>query len=264
MAMQPRSVIWGLAAVGGLLLAERLWPKRRAPGGAARTATNVVLGAANMAVVGGVQRPLTLALAADVAARRQGLAQALGPAWLRDAAAMLLLDWSNYHWHVATHRVPWLWRLHKVHHVDAAMDASTALRFHLVDMLVTVPLRLVQVRLLGVSPRALTLWEGFFLGSVLFHHADLDLPFDAELAWLVTTPGMHDIHHRADAAALDSNFSAGLSLWDRLHGTFSVTDPDAPIGIIGGGPQGLIAALAMPFVEPQPASGMLASRSEVA
>jgi sterol desaturase/sphingolipid hydroxylase (fatty acid hydroxylase superfamily) len=87
---------------------------------------------------------------------------------------------------------------------------------------------------------------------VLFHHADLDLPFDAELAWLLTTPGMHDIHHRADAAALDSNFSSGLSLWDRLHGTFAGTAPDAPIGLPEPAPQGLMAALAMPFAAPVP------------
>jgi sterol desaturase/sphingolipid hydroxylase (fatty acid hydroxylase superfamily) len=249
MAMQPRSVMLGLAAVGGLLLAERLWPKRRAPAEPARMLTNVTLGAANMAVVGAVQRPLALAVATRVVARRQGLAQALGPVWARDLAAMLLLDWSNYHWHVATHRVPLLWRLHLVHHIDRQMDASTALRFHLVDLLVTVPLRLAQVRLFGVSPRALALWEGFFLGSVLFHHADLELPFDAELSVLLTTPGMHDIHHRADYAALDSNFSAGLSLWDRLHGTFSDHAPAVPIGVPGPVPEdlGLVQMLALPW-----------------
>jgi hypothetical protein len=79
--------------------------------------------------------------------------------------------------------------------------------------------------------------------SVLFHHADIDVPGDAALALLLTTPGMHDIHHRADAASLDSNYSAGISLWDRLHGTFSDTASAAPIGIPGGGPQGFVAAV---------------------
>lgn len=249
MAMQAArgATFWiGVAAVGGLLLAERLWPRRaRTQAEPARTLTNIALGAVNIGVVAGVQRPLAMALATRVAARRLGAAQALGPVWARDLAAMLLLDWSNYHWHVATHRVPMLWRLHRVHHVDGDMDASTALRFHAIDMLLSVPLRLVQVRVLGVSPRALTLWEGFFMGSVLFHHADLALPFDALLARVVTTPGMHDIHHRATAAALDSNFSAGLSVWDRLHGTFSDVRPDAPIGVPGGGEQGLLAAVTL-------------------
>ncbi len=130
-----------------------------------------------------------------------------------------------------------------VHHIDRDMDASTALRFHAIDMGVSVPLRLAQVRLFGVSPRALELWEGLFFASVLFHHADLEVPFDAPLAWLLTTPGMHDIHHRADAASLDSNFSAGLSVWDRLHGTFGDSAPVVPIGVPGVGATGLRAAL---------------------
>jgi sterol desaturase/sphingolipid hydroxylase (fatty acid hydroxylase superfamily) len=137
-----------------------------------------------------------------------------------------------------------------VHHIDRDMDASTALRFHLIDMMLAVPLRLVQVRVFGASPRALAAWEGFFLGSVLFHHADLDLPFDRELAWLLTTPGMHDIHHRADPASLDSNYSAGLSFWDRMHGTFADVVPPVPIGVPGEtAEEGLLPMLALPWRE---------------
>ncbi len=242
------------AAIGGLLVAERLRPRRvRTQAEPERSARNLTMGAMSLAVVGGVQRPLAVPLARRVAVRRQGLAQQLpGPVWLRDLAAMLLLDWTNYHWHVATHRVPLLWRLHLVHHVDLDMDATTALRFHAVDMAVSVPLRLAQVRLLGVSERALAYWEAFFLASVLFHHADLDLPFDDRLAWLLTSPGMHDIHHRADLSASDRNFSAGLSLWDRLHGTFSDERPAVPIGVPGYREPAeidLASSLALPFVE---------------
>ncbi len=248
--------LWLVAAgIAGLLAAERLWPKRvRTQAEPARSLRNAVMGAMSLAVVGAVQRPLAAPLAARVAARRQGLAQALPvPAWARDVAAMLLLDWTMYHWHVATHRVPLLWRLHLVHHSDRDMDASTALRFHAVDMAVSVPLRLAQIRLLGVSPRALAVWEGFFFASVLFHHADLELPFDAALARVLTTPGMHDIHHRADAGALDSNYSAGISLWDRLHGTFSDVAPAVPIGVPGwleGQAIELPELLALPFRAP--------------
>lgn len=261
MTMQPsttRTGLWlAVAGLAGIALAERLRPRRvRSQPEPQRTLTNLALGALSLAVVAGVQQPLAQRAARRIADRRQGLAQALPvPAWPRDVVAMLLLDWSMYHWHVATHRLPFLWRLHRVHHVDADMDASTALRFHGLDMAVSVPLRLVQVRLFGVSPRALAIWEGFFFASVLFHHADIDVPGDARLAWLLTTPGMHDIHHRAMPAALDSNFSAGLSLWDRLHGTFSDHRWPVPIGLPGGGPQGFHAALAMPFGDDdQPAS----------
>ncbi len=262
------SGLWlAAAAIGGLLVAERLWPRRvRTQAEPARSARNVAMGAMSLAVVGGVQRPLAVPLARRVAARRQGLAQQMpGPDWLRDLAAMLLLDWSNYHWHVATHRVGLLWRLHLVHHVDLDMDATTALRFHAADMAISVPLRLAQVRLLGVSERALELWEAFFFASVLFHHADLDLPFDARLAWLLTSPGMHDIHHRADLAASDSNFSAGLSLWDRLHGTFSDLQPAVPIGVPGYRDPteiDLAGSLALPFVEQRNAFPALAPPEE--
>ena len=254
MAMQPRAAALALAAIAGLLLAERLWPlRRRTQAEPRRLLTNAAIGAIALGTVAVVQRPLATALAARVVARRQGLVQVLGPAWLRDAAAFALLDWTTYHWHVATHRVPLLWRLHRVHHVDADMDASTALRFHGIDMLVSVPVRLAQIRLIRASPRALAVWEGWFFASVAFHHANLAVPFDAALAWAVTTPGMHDIHHRAVAGALVSNFSAGLSVWDRVHGTFSDATPDAAIGVPGGGAQGLRAALAMPFAPAMPA-----------
>ncbi|WP_426163737.1 sterol desaturase family protein [Sandarakinorhabdus sp. DWP1-3-1] len=241
--------LWlGAAAVAALLVAERLRPRRvRTEAEPARTMRNVALGLIDLGVVAGVQQPLARRLAAGVEKRRQGLAQHL-PAPLRDVAAFLLLDWSMYHWHVATHRVPLLWRLHAVHHVDRDMDASTALRFHVLDMMISVGLRAAQVRVLGVSPRALAAWERFFFASVLFHHADLDVPGDAGLAWLLTTPGMHDIHHRADAASLDANFSSGLSVWDRLHGTFADTAPDVPIGVPGlAVDQGLVTALLLPF-----------------
>ncbi len=241
--------LWpGVAAVAALLVAERLRPRRmRTQAEPARTARNLALGLIDMGVVAGVQQPLARRLAVDVERRRLGLAQQL-PAPLRDVAAFLLLDWSMYHWHVATHRVALLWRLHLVHHVDRDMDASTALRFHGLDMVISVGLRAAQVRILGVSPCALAAWEGFFFGSVLFHHANIAVPGDAGLAWVLTTPGMHDIHHRADAASLDANFSSGLSFWDRLHGTFSHSAPDVPIGVPGvDADQGLAAALLLPF-----------------
>jgi sterol desaturase/sphingolipid hydroxylase (fatty acid hydroxylase superfamily) len=236
--------------LGGLMLAERRWPLRGAGAraGASRHVVNLMLGAMSLAVVALVEQPLAGRLAGRVVARRQGLVQALpGPGWLRDAAAILLLDYATYHWHVATHRVPVLWRLHQVHHSDGAMDWTTALRFHALDMLVSVPVRLVEVRLIGVRPRALRLYGAWFFANVVFHHADLKLGADRQLAWFMTTPGMHDIHHSAEASALDSNYSSGLSIWDRLHGTFNEARPDSAIGIPGVEPPSLGAALAMPF-----------------
>jgi sterol desaturase/sphingolipid hydroxylase (fatty acid hydroxylase superfamily) len=236
------------------MLAERRWPLRGAGPhpGTSRRAVNLALGAMSLAVVALIEQPLAGRLAGRIVARRQGLVQGLpglGPerGWLRDAAAILLLDYATYHWHVATHRVPLLWRLHRVHHSDMGMDWTTALRFHALDMLVSAPVRLAEVRLIGVSPRALSVYGGWFFAQVVFHHADLRLGADRALAQIITTPGMHDIHHRADAAALDSNYSSGLSLWDHMHGTFRAECPDVGIGVPGLSDRGLAAALTLPF-----------------
>jgi sterol desaturase/sphingolipid hydroxylase (fatty acid hydroxylase superfamily) len=199
-----------------------------------RLPVNLALGAMSLAVVALAERPLAGRVAARVEVDRLGLAQALpGPRWLRDLAGIVLLDFATYHWHVATHRVPLLWRLHAVHHADLDMDWTTALRFHAFDMALTVPLRMAEVRVLGVSRRALEIYGTWFFANVAFHHANLKLPFDRQLAWIFTSPGMHDIHHRAEAHATDSNYSSGLSVWDRAFGSFSPSRPDVPIGIAG-------------------------------
>ena len=243
----PRGALLAAVGIAALLLAERRWPRRaRTQAEPVRTARNVALGAMALTVVatgqGGARR-----LATRVERDRLGLVQLLPTPLLRDAAAFLLLDYTMYLWHVATHRVPLLWRLHLVHHIDLDMDASTALRFHAVDMALSIPLRRVQIRLLGVGPRALAAWEAFFGASVLFHHSNLRLAGDARLAWLLTTPGMHDIHHRAEVSATDSNWSSGLSLWDRLHGTLRLAPSAAPIGVPAYREPGLAVALALPF-----------------
>lgn len=248
---QERTIGAALLVGAGLLWwAERRWPRRGARDDAGRVVTNLALGAMSLGVVMLVERPLAGRVAVRVAAGRLGLAQRVpGPVWLRDFVGVVLLDLATYGWHVATHRVPLLWRLHAVHHADRAMDWTTALRFHALDMVLAVPLRMAEVRLLGVSPRALEVYGAWFFANVAFHHADVRLPFDGRLAWFMTSPGMHDIHHRATLAATDANFSSGLSVWDRVFGTFSAERPEVPIGIPGweGAAPGLGGSLALPF-----------------
>lgn len=228
------------ALVGGLILAagalaifaaERRFPLRQRTGVLSqRRLDNLVLGAASMAVIQLVETPITTRLTRFVSDRRIGLVQRLpAPPWLREVLAVLLLDYSMYLWHVATHRVPVLWRLHLVHHVDLGLDATTALRFHAVDMALSTPLRVAQVLTIGVSPRALSVWQTFFFLSVLFHHSNVRLPavLERRLAGVLTTPRMHGIHHTAIEERTDSNWSSGLSLWDHLHGTFSLDTPQS-------------------------------------
>lgn len=200
----------------------------------ARTVRNLAMGAMSMAVVAVLQRPVVDPLSRRVAARRLGLAQALPlPAVPRDAIAFLALDYTIYVWHVLTHRVPFLWRFHLVHHVDLDLDTTTGLRFHFVDMALSVPWRAAQVIVCGASPRALLLWQGFFFVSVLFHHSNLRMPWSVErrLVRVLTTPRLHGIHHSTLREHSGSNWSSGLSLWDWLHGTGRLDVPQAAITI---------------------------------
>ncbi len=221
-----------------------------------RTFRNLALGAMSMAVVNLIERPIVEALASRAERERRGLVQRLpAPASVRDVLAILAMDYTIYLWHVATHRVPFLWRFHLVHHVDLDLDSTTALRFHAADMAISTPYRAVQVALIGVSRRALMAWQAWFFFSILFHHSNLRLSERTEriLALAVTTPRMHGIHHSTARGETESNWSSGFSFWDRLHRTF-LLDSQARIAIgvpayrnpdeIGFGP-----SLAMPFRE---------------
>ena len=245
----------GMATVA-LLLAERRRPLRRPNQREPhRTATNLALGAIGMATVALVEAPLTRPLAARAERRRAGLVQHLPlPAWARDAAAVLAMDYTIYLWHVATHRMPALWRLHLVHHIDLDLDTSTALRFHGADMAISAPVRAAQVAFIGVSPRALRIWQGWFFASVLFHHSNLRLPERVErlLSRVVTTPRMHGIHHGAEQEQTDSNWSSGFSFWDHLHQTFRLDVTPAAIGVPAyrdPAETRLLPSLAMPFCQ---------------
>ena len=233
----PLAPVLAVAGVAALLLLEHRAPLRRqTQREPIRSTRNLIMGALSMAVVALAEGPLVGRLAGVAERRRWGLVQRLSlPPLLRDGLAVLGMDYTIYIWHVLTHKVPFLWRFHLVHHVDLDLDSTTALRFHAVDMLISIPWRAAQVAVLGTSRRALSVWQGFFFASVLFHHANLRLPARLErcLAAVLTTPRMHGIHHSAARAQTDSNWSSGLSLWDHLHGTFrlDVAQRDIRIGV---------------------------------
>jgi sterol desaturase/sphingolipid hydroxylase (fatty acid hydroxylase superfamily) len=221
--LKAAGMVFTLGAVGAIALAERATPLRQQTVPAVpRVARNLAMGALCLAVIAAVENPATQAVAKRNARRGRGLQHRLGNGPLGKAAAFLAMDYGFYLWHVATHKVPFLWRWHRVHHVDPDMDASTALRFHFLDMVISLPWRLVQVRLSGVDPATLERWQRFFLLSVLFHHSNTRLPpsWERRLAHLITTPAMHGVHHAQDWQLMDSNWSSGISLWDHLHGTY--------------------------------------------
>ncbi len=221
-----RSAVTPVLLVGGF--ASLLWLERRCPlrrpvaPEMARLAANLLVGVGAALVVAAIEAPLADRLAIAVERRRFGLIHRLGlPRLGERLAALLLLDYTIYHWHVLLHRLPALWRWHRVHHADKDLDVSTALRFHAIEMLWSVPWRVAQVLVIGVDRVTLDLWRRLTAAEVFFHHANLRLPdsVEARLQRLVVTPCQHGIHHSDVQAHQHANFSSGLALWDRLHGT---------------------------------------------
>jgi sterol desaturase/sphingolipid hydroxylase (fatty acid hydroxylase superfamily) len=180
------------------------------------------------------EQPVAQTLTTLVERRRWGFLQMVGlPRPIEMVLAILLLDYTLYLWHVLTHRVAWLWRMHVVHHVDLDLDASTAVRFHAAELLVSVLWRAGQILFIGVRHQTLSLWQTLTLLSVLFHHSNVRLPILVE-RWLVrviVTPRMHGIHHSIVEDETNSNWSSGLTIWDRLHGTLRLDVPQSAITI---------------------------------
>lgn len=184
---------------------------------------NLAIAGLAAATVHLIEAPLVLSVARAVERRRWGLTAAIpAPRWARRLAAILLLDYTLYVWHILVHRVPLLWRFHLVHHVDLDLDATTGLRFHAGELTLSIPWRVAQILVIGVTPGALTTWQALTLASVIFHHSNSDLPLPLErlLCRVLVTPRMHAIHHSIVEAQRHSNFSSGLVLWDHLHRTF--------------------------------------------
>jgi sterol desaturase/sphingolipid hydroxylase (fatty acid hydroxylase superfamily) len=199
-----------------------------------RVARNLGLAGLGAAVLSGLQAPLLIPVAEWARGEHLGLLNRVTlPRAAEIAAAVLLLDYTLWHWHWLTHRVPLLWRFHLVHHVDLDLDASTALRFHFGELALSVPYRLAQVVVIGADPLAVSLWQVLLLASILFHHSNVRLPAGLErvLVRLVVTPRMHGIHHSDYENETNSNWSSLLSAWDYVHGTLVLSVPQRAVAI---------------------------------
>jgi sterol desaturase/sphingolipid hydroxylase (fatty acid hydroxylase superfamily) len=225
-----------LGTFGTLVWLERRRPLRRAVEPKfRREARNLAVAATSAAAVQLADQPITGLLTGLVERRRWGLLKRLPiPAWLELPLVVALLDYTLYLWHVLVHKVPFLWRFHQPHHVDLDLDASTALRFHFGEMLVSVPWRGAQILVIGASPRAVSVWQTALLMEVLFHHSNVALSVETErrLGRWIVTPRMHGIHHSIVPEETNSNWSSGLTIWDWLHGTLRLNVPQQEI-IIG-------------------------------
>jgi sterol desaturase/sphingolipid hydroxylase (fatty acid hydroxylase superfamily) len=143
------------------------------------------------------------------------------PIWIVSILAFLLLDYSNYVWHILLHKLPLLWRFHLVHHTDLDLDITTAFRFHFGEMIGSVIFRGAAVLFIGTSPLMVLIYEIAFEAATQFHHSNTKLPFRLEklINFLIVTPRMHGIHHSMVKKETDSNYSVIFSFWDRIHNT---------------------------------------------
>ena len=165
---------------------------------------------------------------------------------------LLLLDIWTYGMHRAYHEVPFLWRFHAPHHLDDHLDASSAFRFHLGEILISAAMRLIPALIFGIDAATLLAFEALLMANAVFHHSNIALPrrFERLLSWIIVTPSIHWIHHHKIRADTDSNYTAILSIWDRLFGSANPKQREIgmPIGVEGQQDQSFLRLLAYPFV----------------
>ena len=211
-----------------LLLAEAVWPRRRrlVPLGQ-RWRTHLGFVAINMPVERGVQALVFIGLFGAVTGYAPApdfglLPRTSWPLWVQAMVAIVLLDLAVWVQHWATHQVPLLWRLHRVHHADRDFDMSTALRFHPLEIGLSMLFKLGVALALGAPLWALIVFELALAVLPMFNHSNLALPrwLDATLRLVIVTPDMHRIHHSTLRAEHDSNYGFCLSVWDRLFRTY--------------------------------------------
>lgn len=212
-----------LLAVIVAFVAQRLVPYAGTRGS---VRTNVGLWLVGAIVVGLACGTYGFTAARWAEARGFGLLHAAhAPVWLAILVTVAALDLLSYLWHRANHVVPFLWRFHHVHHSDLRFTASTALRFHPGELLLSVPLRLAVIVLLGAPVVGVLVFESVFALANLLEHGDITLPRDVErrLEGVLVTPALHRFHHSRAGLERDHNFATIFSFWDRLLGTYRRT-----------------------------------------
>jgi sterol desaturase/sphingolipid hydroxylase (fatty acid hydroxylase superfamily) len=228
-----------LAITGGtfasMLALERRFPLRHAvERKMRRVVRNLTVAAVAWPALTLVQAPLVILVAGWAGRHRVGVLNWIElPYWLELGGAILLLDYTLWHWHWLNHRVPFLWRFHLAHHVDRDLDASTALRFHFGELAFSIGFRALQVLAIGVDPLSMATWETVVFVSILFHHSNTRIPIGIErvLVKVVVTPRMHGIHHSDREGETNSNWSSFLSIWDYAHRTARLNVPQQAIVI---------------------------------
>ncbi|MEJ2394068.1 MAG: sterol desaturase family protein [Candidatus Thiodiazotropha sp.] len=173
-------------------------------------------------------------MAAFAGAQGWGLLNYLAwPFWLQLLLSLILLDLVIYLQHVMVHAVPALWRLHRVHHADLEYDLTTGARFHPIEIILSMLIKITTIAALGPPVVAVVLFEVILNGMAMFNHGNIELPgaVDRILRRLIVTPDMHRVHHSVEVDETNSNFGFNLSLWDRLMGTYREQPRQGQLGM---------------------------------
>jgi sterol desaturase/sphingolipid hydroxylase (fatty acid hydroxylase superfamily) len=222
-----------VAILAAVLVLERVFPVATWKGGFNRVLRNFGLAGANALLSPLIVIPLTQFADLHTIAWRP---EALIGGWMI-LLDLLLLDLWIYWWHRINHVLPFLWRFHEVHHLDETLDASSALRFHFGEVVLSALVRAVVIIALDMPLASVIVFEVVVAASAIFHHSNLKLPSSLEqvLSKLIVTPSLHWVHHHALRRDTDSNYATILSIWDIIFGSRSHTHrtPELPIGVEG-------------------------------
>lgn len=255
---------FGVFLLMAALLAGAEWrrPFRGVPSRRLRWGRHLLLSALGTLLLRFGLPMLAIGFGAIVDQQKIGLLQVYElPRWLACVLGVLVLDLAIYAQHRAFHVAPLLWRLHRMHHSDVHLDASSGIRFHPLEIALSMLIKIGVVVLFGIPALAVLVFEILLSASSLFTHADLRLPpgLESRLRRVLVTPEMHRIHHSVLRHETDSNFSNLLSVWDRLFKSYRAVperDPaKMPIGIEtfrDNADQRLLPLLVQPFRSPPP------------
>lgn len=217
-----------LGCFAAVFIAMALWewfaPRRRLTAGRRpRWPGNLGILAIDIIAVRLLVPTAAVGIALVAAAHGWGLFNLLAlPAWAAIPVGVIAFDLVIYSQHVVFHHVPVLWRLHRMHHADLDIDVTTGVRFHPLEILLSLAIKMAAVLALGAPALAVLIFEVLLNATSMFNHSNVALPprLDAIVRWIVVTPQMHQVHHSIERAETDSNFGFNLPWWDRLFGTY--------------------------------------------
>lgn len=224
---------WFMLLAGAELIAARSRHSMEAAGDA-RLVTNFGLGALVL-LSNGLLPSVKVGSSLITPWLGGGLGGLFALPWIAALSVLVLVDSLATYWtHRMMHAVPFLWRIHRVHHADAEVDVSTSLRSHPLELLVTIPVSVIVILVVGAPPTAVIAAQAIATAAAIWQHADIDLRrLDRLLAYFLITPSIHRVHHSPERRLHDSNYGELITLWDRLFGTFNSGRGRGPVGLEG-------------------------------